>query len=163
MTIINSRADLEALRGTPAFEQAIAAIYGASVRFVAVDGDWEEQTNPAAYEQFGYDAQTFAAEVAGLELPAPSAPSEPPPAPPVVTLPDLEPWRFRAMLEISGRKADVETFIDNLPQPTQAVARSKIEYSIYFKRDNDLILAAQAALGMTDQELDGLWEAALSL
>lgn len=162
MKYINSRADLEAMRGTPDFDLAIAAIYGASVRFVAVDGQWVEEANPAAYEQFGYAASDFASEVAALDLPAPTAPIDPP-APSTDTLPDLEPWRFWSMLDMSGKRSDLLTFIGNLPDPQKTVAKAKLEYSLVFRRDNDLVLQAQQALGLTDEQLDGLWAQALEL
>lgn len=82
-----------------------------------------------------------------------------PPAP----LPDLAPWQFRAMLRLSGKEADLLAFLDNLPEPARTVAKAKLEYTLVFHRDNDLVLAAQQALSLTDQELDGLWLQAVSL
>ena len=75
-------------------------------------------------------------------------------APPI--LPDLLPYQFFAMLEISGKKNDLDTYIDALTPPQNIVARAKLEHSLAFHRDNDLMLAAQAGLGLTDEQLDTL-------
>lgn len=77
--------------------------------------------------------------------------------------PVLLPYQFFAMLEISGKKAALDAFINALPSPQNIVARTKLDRSLEFHRDNDLVLAAQQALGLTDQELDQLWMQAASL
>lgn len=82
---------------------------------------------------------------------------------PPVTLPDLAPYQFRAMLALSGKQDDLDAFIAALPEPDRTVARSKLEYSLVFKRDNDLVMGAQAGLGLTTEELDGLWLQASSI
>lgn len=90
--------------------------------------------------------------------PEPEPPPEQPPSPP-----DLAPWQFRAMLRLSGKEADLLDFLDGLPEPARTVAKAKLEYTLVFHRDNDLVLAAQQALNLTEQELDGLWLQAASL
>ena len=82
---------------------------------------------------------------------------------PPTPLPDLEPWRFFAMLDLSGKRPALEAFIDGLPEPDKNVARNKLERSLTFLRGNDLVLAAQQALGLTDEQLDTLWLQASSL
>ena len=77
--------------------------------------------------------------------------------------PPLEPWRFFAMLELSGKKAGLDAFIAAMPEPDRTVARSKLERSLIFYRDNDLVKAAQGALSLTDDELDTLWLQASTL
>ena len=76
---------------------------------------------------------------------------------PPMPLADLAPYQFRAMLKLSGKQDDLYAFIEALPEPQRTVAQSKLEYSLVFKRDNDLVAAAKGALGLTDAELDGLW------
>ena len=77
--------------------------------------------------------------------------------PPPVTLPDLAPYQFRAMLTLSGNQDALNAFIAALPEPNKTIAQSKMEYSLTFRRNNDLVMAAQGALGLTEQELDVLW------
>lgn len=79
------------------------------------------------------------------------------------TLPDLAPYQFRAMLKLSGKQDVLYAFIAALPEPARTVAQSKLEYSLVFKRDNDLVAAAKQALGLSDAELDGLWTQAFSI
>lgn len=83
-------------------------------------------------------------------------------APPAPT-PSLEPWRFFAMLELSGKRADLDAFIDALPEPQRTVAKAKLDRSLVFYRDNDLVEQARQAIGMTNEELDAAWTQALSL
>ncbi len=80
---------------------------------------------------------------------------EPPPPMPV-----LQPYQFFAMLEISGFKDPLYAFIDALPSPQNIIAKAKLERSLEFHRDNDLVLAAQQALKITDDVLDPLWRQA---
>lgn len=87
------------------------------------------------------------------------APYVQPPTP----LPDLEPWRFFAMLDLSGKRPTLEAFIDGLPEPGKTVARNQFEKSLVFRRGNDLVLAVQQAMSMTDEQLDTLWSQALTL
>ena len=82
-----------------------------------------------------------------------------PPAP----VPILLPYQFFAMLEISGMKSSLDAFINSIPAPGNIVARAKLDRSLEFRRDNDLVLAAQQALGLTDQQLDALWTQAAAL
>lgn len=78
-------------------------------------------------------------------------------------LPELEPYQFFAMLDLSGKAAALDVFIDALPSPQNIVARRKLEKALAFHRDNDLVLAAQQALGLTDEQLDALWLQAAAL
>lgn len=83
----------------------------------------------------------------------------PPPPPP----PDLAPWQFRAMLKLSGKEPALMAFFDALPQQQQIIAKAKLEYTLSFRRNNPLVLAAQQAMGITDAALDALWAQAAAL
>lgn len=72
-------------------------------------------------------------------------------------LPDLQPYQFFAMLDLSGKAAALDSFIAALPSPQNVIARRKLDKSLVFVRDNDLVLAAQRALQLTDSQLDALW------
>ena len=76
---------------------------------------------------------------------------------PIVVLPDLKPYQFRAMLKISGKEADLLTFMDGLPEPAQSISKAKLDYSLEVRRDNDLVEAARQAMGLTVEQLDALW------
>lgn len=94
-------------------------------------------------------------EAEGNTIPAYVAPPEP--------IKPLEPWRFFAMLDLSGKRAGLDAFIEAMSEPAKTVAKAKLTHSLTFYRDNDLVLAAQQALGLSDAELDALWTQALSL
>jgi len=78
-------------------------------------------------------------------------------------LPDLYPYQFFAMLELSGKKTSLDAYISALPSPQNVIARAKLDRSLAFRRDNDLVLAAQQALGLSDAQLDALWTQASTL
>lgn len=83
----------------------------------------------------------------------PVTPYVAPPAP----IPDLAPYQFWSMLALSGHKDDLLAFIDAMPEPGRTVAKAKLDYSLTFQRKNDLVLAAQQALGLDDTAMDALW------
>ncbi len=72
-------------------------------------------------------------------------------------LPDLLPYQFFSMLALSGQQAALDSFFAALPEPQRTIATNKLNRSLSFQRTNSLVLAAQQALGLTDQQLDGLW------
>lgn len=74
-----------------------------------------------------------------------------------VVYPDLLPYQFRAMLSISGNTDKLNNYIAGLVSPAKDIAQAKLDYSLSFQRDNDLVLQAQTALGLTDDQLNTLW------
>lgn len=78
MMPINTRADLEAIRGTPEFESALRMLFGATARWELVDGAWVLHEDLVAVESLGYTKESFLAEVEPLNFEAPSPPSTPP-------------------------------------------------------------------------------------
>lgn len=159
---INSRADLESLRGTPGFETAMQNIYGSMIGWTLVDNAWVETEDLSVLARFDFVKADFLAEIDGFDFPVPTPP-EVPPLPEPETLPNLEPYQFFAMLELSGKRVTLDAYIDALPEPDQTVARAKLNHSKIFRRDNDLVLAAQAGMGLTSQELDALWLQAVDI
>jgi hypothetical protein len=67
------------------------------------------------------------------------------------------------MLLLSGKQSALDAFLATLPEPQKTIAIAKLEYSLSFHRDNDLVLAAQKALGLTKVQLDDLWSQAASI
>jgi hypothetical protein len=85
--------------------------------------------------------------------------SDAPPEP----LPALAPYQFRSMLALSGKAAQLDSFMDGLTDPAKTIAKAKLEYSLAFHRDNDLIDQARQAMGLSNSELDALWEQAAAI
>lgn len=110
---------------------------------VGLGGDQIEQVAFTPEEEAAADAEAAAA---------------PPPE-----LPDLEPWRFFSMLELLGKRPALDAFINALPSPQNVIAKNKLDRTLAFHRDNDLVLAAQSALGLSDADLDALWQQAAIL
>lgn len=84
-------------------------------------------------------------------------------APPAPTLPDLQPFQFQAMLALSGHAPALDAYIAGLPDPQKTIAQAKLDHSLSFQRSNALVLAAQAALGLTDAQMDSLWAQAAAI
>jgi hypothetical protein len=78
-------------------------------------------------------------------------------------LPDLLPYQFRAMLALSGKQSALDAYVAGLPDPQKTIAQAKLDYSLVFQRDNSLVLAAQQALGLTNDQLDALWKQAAAI
>ena len=47
--------------------------------------------------------------------------------------------------------------------PEKTVALAKLEYSLKFRRDNDLVEQARQAMGLTTEALDKLWQQAAAI
>lgn len=76
----------------------------------------------------------------------------------------LAPKQYRAAkLTLSGKEAALTAYLDALPSQAQVVAKAKLDYSLSFHRDNDLVEAARQALGLTAPQLDALWLAAAAI
>ena len=75
----------------------------------------------------------------------------------LAVLPTLLPYQFRAMLKLSGKEQQLMAVLDALTEPTKTVALAKLEYSLTFRRDNDLVEQARRAMGLTPEALDALW------
>ena len=57
-----------------------------------------------------------------------------------------------------GLIAQVQTSIDSIADPMQkAIVQNYWEYSIDFKRDNELLISLGHGLGLTDSEIDDLF------
>lgn len=82
---------------------------------------------------------------------------------PPTPLPDLLPYQFWAMVEISGKRNDLNAFVDALPGNQKIVAKAKLEHTLSFRRNNPLVESARQAIGLTDEELNALWLQAAAL
>lgn len=99
-------------------------------------------------------------EAAGNTIPA----YEPPPAPPV-TLAPLSARQLRLGLVGGGiALSSVEGAIAAIPdEQAKAVAEIEWQFASQFDRDHPLIEQVGTALGLTSEQIDSMWEAALAL
>lgn len=71
--------------------------------------------------------------------------------------------QMRAALAVGGLLAGIEAFLDSLPEPARTVARIGWDYGNEIYRVSPLVQAAQAALGLTDEQVDGLFRLAATI
>lgn len=161
---INSRADLERLRDTPAFEPALLALYGTTTIWSLAEGQWVALEDLTAINRLGYTKAIFLEEIEPFEFPAPVAPPLPPsdevdPLTRTLTKRQI----VRAMIvgaSISDPETFVETAIEAMTDPqAKALALADWRYAPYYIRTHDLFSNPQilTATGMTSQQIDGLW------
>ena len=80
--------------------------------------------------------------------------------------PNLEPDRFWFALRAAGYEQDVRDWVTSLNDPNSpnyspvdwASASAKLEYAKHFERDHPLVAAAAAVIGISEAELDALWQ-----
>lgn len=87
-----------------------------------------------------------------------------PVAPPPVFIPqEIANWRARAVLEIAGLLATVETALDALPGNAGIVARAAWNSGAPFVRNGPTVVALSAALSLTSEQVDNLFLQAAAL
>lgn len=72
-------------------------------------------------------------------------------------------WKFHAMLEILGKKAQVEAAIAAMPLPEGAIARAKYYQASSFSRNDPLVLQLIPVVQMSEGEIDAAWRTAIEL
>ena len=74
----------------------------------------------------------------------------------------LPAWRILSVMDLHGYTPTVEAIIDSLPANAKKVAKRQLAGS-NIERNHALVLAAQAALGLTDEQVDDLFREADAL
>lgn len=108
--------------------------------------------------------------VVTYEPPGPS-PEEMAIAERLAQFPNLEPDQFWFVMRASGYETSLNDWLANISNPgtieepnpdydplTWAAASSKLQFAKFFERDHPFVESAREAIGMTEQELDALWE-----
>ncbi len=96
----------------------------------------------------------------GLERFTPEFP-EPDPVEPL-SIP-LNQVQFEAVLNMTGKRAEIELAVEAMEEPARSIAKAKIARSQSYDRDDPLFASLAAAIEMTDAELDALWIQALEI
>lgn len=78
-------------------------------------------------------------------------------------LPNLTMRQFRLGLLHAGLLDGVNAAIDALPEPGRSVAKIEFEYAGQVVRTDPWVKTLAGAMGMTDDQVDSLWEVALAL
>jgi len=69
-------------------------------------------------------------------------------------------WRVKSILTLQGMAAGVEAAINQMPEPNKTVAKIAWEYAYTIDRWSETVLFAQQQLGLTDEQVDALFDAA---
>jgi hypothetical protein len=176
--VINTRADLDALRGTDFYGQALRTFLGATTMWAndAPAGEspqWRQVSVGDTLARLDLTLDELLAEcaVAGIVPQPPEAPVTAP-ALPAATLPLLSRRQLiMGMLSAGlintveaiaagagGVPATIQAVLDQIPDPTaRALETVRWQAMEVAKRDHPLTLMIQAAAGKTDAEVDALW------
>jgi hypothetical protein len=96
----------------------------------------------------------------GLERFTPEFPEQDPVEP--LSIP-LNPVQFEAVLNMTGKRAEIDLAVEAMEEPARSIAKAKIARSQSYDRDDPLFASLAAAIEMTETELDGLWLQALEI
>lgn len=189
--MINNRADLEALRGTPAFAGALKALAGAVViredkqlyphRYgtedyigPTIEPAWRHRVDESPLARLDMTPTDLNAEMIAEGLEAISLPAD---EGDILTqadidqieaagarLPNIEAWRFHSQVALTpGLSDQIEAAMASLPEPAQTVARKRYETTIEFRFDDALLDQLRRAAGLDDAAFRSLWQGALDL
>jgi len=151
--LINTREDLNAIHGTPAYESFMAALAGTLWRLDKDDdvGLWRAVQDNSVIERFGFMRSDFQ-NVAAPELPQ----YVPPPSkvPTVITM-----RQARLALLGAGLLDTVNASISAMPQAAQI----EWEYAQEVQRDNALITNLATTLGLDSVAIDALFTTGAAL
>ena len=77
---------------------------------------------------------------------------------------DLTPRQLRQILVLNGISLDlISAQLAQLPEPQKSLAYIEWEYSTAMKRSNPLVGQMATALGLSEAQVDAMWEAASKL
>lgn len=150
---INTRADLDALEGTPAHEAFMVRLAGTLWRLEKDDtaGIWRAVEDNATIERFGFTRADFAGAT------PPDLPAYVPPTPEVFR---CTPWQIRKVLNVLGLRQSIEMAIEASNDPT---LRDGWQFATEFRSDDIFVIAMGAALGKTAAETAELIKQASAL
>lgn len=154
---INTRADLDAITGTPEHVAFMALLAGTLWRLEKDDTAqaWVAIEDNSTIERFNFTRADFP------DAQPPALPEYVPvvdPVPEVVTM-----RQARLALLGAGLLAQVNTAVTNMVGAEGDAARIEWEYAQEVRRDSPLVAALSAALGLTDETLDNLYKVAAGL
>ena len=148
---INTRADLDAITGTPEHVAFMALLAGTLWRLEKDDTAqaWVAIEDNSTIERFNFTRADF---------PDAQPPALPEYVPEVVAVPEVVSMRqARLALLGAGLLAQVNTAVANMPGAEGDAARIEWEYAQEVRRDSPLVAALSAAFGWTSAQLDDLF------
>jgi hypothetical protein len=151
--VINTRADLEALAGSPAYDQFMVALAGSLWRLEKDDaaGTWRAVEDDATIARFGFARSDF---------PEAQPPALPPYVAPVVPAIVVSPWKIRKALNALGLREAVETAV---AQTSELAIKDGWQFATEFRSDDPFVLALGQAIGQDAAQIRELFELAQTL
>lgn len=71
---------------------------------------------------------------------------------------ELTPRQIRLALIQSGiNLSNIDTMIDQLPEPNKSITKTLREYSLSYSRDDEILIQFASQLGMDSEQLDWLF------
>lgn len=154
---INTRADLDAIAGTPEHVAFMALLAGTLWRLEKDDTAqaWVAIEDNSTIERFNFTRADF---------PDAQPPALPEYVPAVVAVPEVVTMRqARLALLGAGLLAQVNTAVANMPGDEGEAARIEWEYAMEVRRDSRLVAGLSEILGLTDEAMDNLYRTAAGL
>jgi hypothetical protein len=149
---INSRADLDAIAGTPEHEKFMALLAGSLWRLEKDDQaqTWRAVEDDGTVSRFGFSRADF---------PDAHPPALPAYIPPPSTVPQqVTRAQGKAVLIQMGLWQQVLDFVAAITDPVQrAVAEVAINDTQHWQRNSPFLTQAAAALGITSEQMDQLF------
>ena len=156
-TLINTRADLDAIAGTPEHVAFMSLLAGTLWRLEKDDTAqaWVAIEDNSTIERFNFTRADF---------PDAQPPALPEYVPEVVAVPEFVTMRqARLALLAAGKQAGVEAAIASMPEPQKTAAQIEWEYSNALQRSNQFVSQLGAALGLDESGIDALFVEAAKL
>lgn len=150
-TLINTRADLDAIVNTPEHAAFMALLEGTLWRLEKDDTAqaWVAIEDNSTIERFNFTRSDF---------PDAQPPALPDYVPPVAHAPDVMTMRQARLAFLgAGLLGMVNTVVANMPGAEGDAARIEWEYAQEVRRDSPLVAALSAAFGWNSAQLDDLF------
>lgn len=163
--ILNTRSDLEALRGTDRFAVALRYIMGATYYWSnesngRAEPSWQLTRSPQVLAQFGFSEDEFLSECADAGVSA-SHPESPPIDGHYCSPPDIVVTQRQARLALlsAGLLDSADAAINSSDQSIQIAWN----YASEIRRSDPAISAVGGALGLSTEQIDVLFKYAATL
>ncbi|WP_291771413.1 hypothetical protein [Castellaniella sp.] len=158
LLVINTRADLDALAGTPEHDAFMARLAGSLWRLERDDValTWKAVEDDTIIARFGF---------ARTDFPLAVAPSLPVYVPPPSSVPHtVSRAQGKTALIQAGKWDAVTAYVAAIADPTQkALANVALNDTQDWRRDSPFLSQAAAAVGLTSANLDALFTAAAAI
>jgi len=70
---------------------------------------------------------------------------------------EVQLWRLRTVLKLTQLEAEIETVLNNLPEPSKTAANYIWNYGTTVERNSQTVLLIQTTLQLTDEQVDDLF------